>query len=80
MTNGRCLCGALRYQIDGPFIDLLHCHCSMCRKHHGTPFATWAAAPLSSFRWLGDTTTLRTYKSSAKGHRDFCSVCGSDDL
>ena len=47
MTEGRCLCGALRYQIDGPFVDMLHCHCSMCRKHHGTPFATWAAAPIA---------------------------------
>jgi hypothetical protein len=77
MTEGRCLCGALRYKIDGPFIDLLHCHCSMCRKHHGTPFATWAAAPASGFRWTSDTSSLATYKSSGKGHRDFCRVCGS---
>ena len=58
MTDGRCLCGALRYQIDGPFVDMVHCHCSMCRKHHGAPFATWAVAPLSGFRWIGDTATL----------------------
>ncbi len=77
MTEGRCLCGALRYQIDGPFVDLVHCHCSMCRKHHGTAFATWAAAPASGFRWTTDTGTLASYKSSEKGHRDFCSVCGS---
>jgi hypothetical protein len=77
MTDGRCLCGALRYQIDGPFVDMLHCHCSMCRKHHGTPFSTWVAAPLSGFRWLGDTATVATYKSSETGHRDFCRVCGS---
>jgi hypothetical protein len=77
MTDGRCLCGALRYQIDGPFIDLLHCHCSMCRKHHGTPFATWAVAPASGFRWLSDTSALARYPSSARGHRDFCRNCGS---
>jgi hypothetical protein len=77
MTKGRCLCGALRYQIDGPFVDMLHCHCSMCRKHHGTPFATWAAAPIAGFRWLGDTSSLATYHSSARGHRDFCRICGS---
>ncbi len=59
MTEGRCLCGALRYQIDGPFVDMLHCHCSMCRKHHGTPFATWAAAPIAGFRWLSDTIEPR---------------------
>ena len=77
MTEGSCLCGALRYQIDGPFVDMLHCHCSMCRKHHGTPFATWVAAPASGFRWLGETSTLATYQSSERGHRDFCRVCGS---
>ena len=77
MTEGRCLCGALRYQIDGPFVDMLHCHCSMCRKHHGTPFATWAAAPIAGFRWLGDTSSLATYRSSERGHRDFCRICGS---
>ena len=77
MTEGRCLCGALRYEIDGPIVDLVHCHCSMCRKHHGTPFATWAAAPAAGFRWVGDTSTLASYRSSENGHRDFCSVCGS---
>jgi hypothetical protein len=77
MTEGRCLCGALRYQIDGPFVDMLHCHCSMCRKHHGTPFVTWAAAPIAGFRWLSDTSSLATYRSSERGHRDFCRICGS---
>jgi len=77
MTEGHCLCGALHYQVDGPFVDMLHCHCSMCRKHHGTPFATWAAAPASGFRWVGDTSALASYQSSAKAHRDFCRICGS---
>jgi hypothetical protein len=77
MTEGRCLCGALRYEISGPFIDMVHCHCSMCRKHHGTPFATWVAAPVAGFRWLGDSSSLVRYKSSERGHRDFCRICGS---
>jgi hypothetical protein len=77
MTQGSCLCGALRYEIDGPFVDMVHCHCSMCRKHHGTPFATWVAAPLAGFRWLSEPSTLATYKSSERGHREFCRICGS---
>ena len=28
--------GALRYELDGPFSAMMHCHCSMCRKQHGT--------------------------------------------
>jgi hypothetical protein len=77
MTDGRCLCGALQYRINGPFLDMLHCHCSMCRKHHGTPFATWAAAPFASFEWVGDPSSMVTYRSSDRGHRNFCRICGS---
>ncbi len=48
----------------------------MCRKHHGAPFATWAVAPAKGFRWLSDTSALRTYPSSDRGHRNFCGICG----
>lgn len=77
MSEGRCLCGALHYRIDGPFVDMLHCHCSMCRKHHGAAFATWAAAPAGGFRWLREPAALARYRSSEHAHRDFCSVCGA---
>ena len=77
MTHGRCLCGTVRYEIDGPIANLLHCHCSMCRKHHGTPFATWAAAPLAGFRFTAGEDSIERYASSASFHRSFCRICGS---
>jgi hypothetical protein len=77
MTQGRCLCGTVRYEIDGPFSTMLHCHCSMCRKHHGTAFATWAAAPLAGFRMLSGTESIARYASSPGFHRSFCTTCGS---
>ncbi len=77
MTTGTCLCGAVRYEIDGPFSFMGHCHCSMCRKSHGSLFATWAAAPLSGFRWISGEDAVETYASSAEGHRAFCRHCGS---
>ena len=77
MIHGRCLCGAVRYEIDGPITNLLHCHCSMCRKHHGTPFATWAAAPLAGFRFTAGEDSIERYASSASFHRSFCRICGS---
>ncbi len=30
-----CLCGAVRYTIQGPSLDTHHCHCGICRKHSG---------------------------------------------
>ncbi|WP_438027178.1 GFA family protein [Sorangium sp. So ce233] len=75
MTRGACLCGTVHYEIDGPFHAMLHCHCSMCRKFHGSAFATAAVAPLSGFRWLAGEHATRA--SCASRHRSFCTTCGS---
>lgn len=77
MANGHCLCGALRYELQGPFSAMMHCHCSMCRKHHGTGFGTFVVAPIAGFRWLAGEDKCRRYASSPAGERSFCSVCGS---
>ena len=34
-VHGRCLCGDVVFEADAPFEFMGHCHCSMCRKHHG---------------------------------------------
>jgi len=77
MAKGRCLCAALNYELDGPFSMMVHCHCSMCRKHHGTGFATFVAAPIAGFRWISGEDKLARYQSSANGARVFCGVCGA---
>ena len=64
MTRGVCLCGAVEYQFTAPFTMMMHCHCSMCRKHHGAAFATFAAAPYSAFRWVRGENAIEKYKSS----------------
>jgi hypothetical protein len=76
-AKGSCLCGTVKYELDGPFEVMSHCHCSMCRKHHGAAFATFVTVPLSSFRWVAGEDALSTYQSSAYGKRTFCSKCGS---
>ena len=35
MIRGSCLCGGVRYEIDGQIGPALNCHCSMCRKATG---------------------------------------------
>jgi len=77
MLIGACLCGALRYEVEGPLQMLLHCHCSMCRKHHGAPFATLAAVPAESLRWQSGEASLLEYPSPSARLRRFCGVCGS---
>ena len=40
MYIGKCLCGDIEIKITGEIGDIIHCHCSLCRKNSGTAFAT----------------------------------------
>jgi hypothetical protein len=76
MNRGSCLCGAVQFE-SGPFDSMVHCHCSMCRKHHGAMFATFLTAPREGFRWLAGEDEIVVYRSSQRGLRPFCRICGS---
>ncbi|MBL8200888.1 MAG: GFA family protein [Chromatiales bacterium] len=76
-ATGSCLCGTVRYELRGPFSHMGHCHCSICRKHHGAPFATFVASPLDGYRVLSGSGNAGRYDSSPVWHRPFCLTCGS---
>lgn len=73
--SGGCLCGGVRYRVDGPLSDVGACHCSQCRRTTGHYFAaaTCAKADLS----FESDATLAWYASSPGVGRGFCSRCGS---
>jgi hypothetical protein len=76
-VTGSCLCATVRYQKRGPFQRMSHCHCSVCRKHHGAPFATFVVSPLDGFRVLSGADHMGRYDSSPGWYRPFCLTCGS---
>ncbi len=40
MYKGSCLCGSIYFQLQGTLTDIIHCHCSLCRKASGSAYAT----------------------------------------
>lgn len=74
---GSCLCGSLRYEIDGPLTSMLHCHCSRCRRQHGAPFATFVSTPMKALRWLQGEDAVRSHAAAPGGPRHFCGTCGA---
>ncbi|MEE2776000.1 MAG: GFA family protein [Acidobacteriota bacterium] len=76
-VQGCCLCGELRWEIDLPLDWATHCHCSICRRSHGSVFATYVVGPADSFRWVAGEAQTGSYESSPGFHRHFCSTCGS---
>jgi hypothetical protein len=77
-ATGRCLCGAVRYEIRGPLRDVLVCHCSECRRWSGHFFAATSAQ--KSDLVLVESDALRwieSPESESDARRGFCSACGS---
>src|SRR5512142_435587 len=48
--RGKCLCGAVQYEVEGEPEWVAHCHCSLCRRHHGAAYGTYAGYPPARFR------------------------------
>lgn len=72
--NGGCLCGNVRWESQRGLELSSHCHCSRCRKAHGTAYGTYATAPEEGFRIEGKPTR---FESSSSFARCFCPRCGS---
>jgi hypothetical protein len=72
--EGGCLCGAVRYRVDGPLRDVVVCHCSRCRRAQGhvAAYSDCATADLT----VADDTALRWYVADER-RRGFCSGCGA---
>lgn len=77
MNNGSCLCGDIQWVIHGEFTMLINCHCSICRKVHGSAYGAFVATSADDFRWVTGQDTIRSYQSSESGTRPFCPRCGS---
>ena len=77
MYKGSCLCGDVRFEIDGPIHDIVFCHCSKCRKAQGSAFAANANVDASDFRFISGEDSLSGYESSPGQTKYFCRHCGS---
>jgi hypothetical protein len=77
MLTGRCLCGGVRFEINGRLGPVIYCHCSMCRRAGGSCFATNASVRKENFRILQGDELISEYESSPGNRRAFCSKCGS---
>ena len=74
---GQCLCGTIKYRVDAIEPKMGHCHCSMCRKFHGSAFATLGEARPENFHWLAGEASLKSYIAENGTTRQFCQLCGS---
>ena len=74
-ATGRCLCGAVAYEVRGRLRDVWNCHCGQCLRTHGN-VAAYTAVKREDFT-LTEERGLKWYDSSDFARRGFCQVCGA---
>ncbi|HET6306758.1 MAG TPA: GFA family protein [Rhodopila sp.] len=73
MTGG-CQCGAVRYALFAQPESTV-CHCRMCQKAVGGPFAALAKVAVGDFVWTRGEPAR--FQSSSVAERHFCASCGT---
>ncbi|MBL4632843.1 MAG: GFA family protein [Kofleriaceae bacterium] len=75
--RGECLCGQIRYEVEGRLRDARSCHCSRCRKAFSGQASAYALVDANEFRWLSGADLLTSYIGKHGFGLQFCSSCGS---
>lgn len=79
--SGHCLCGGVEYKFEGvtfeniPSIQILICHCSMCRHGIGASCVPFIGLPFKKLKFA-KAECLSNYQSSTFAKRTFCKRCG----
>lgn len=61
MVRGSCLCGQVRFEIDGTLSPMQYCHATRCRKASGSAFAAEVAVNAAQFRWVRGADAITVY-------------------
>jgi len=75
VLTGGCQCGAIRFALTAVPVKVSICHCRMCQKASGAPFASFADIETSDFAWTRGQPAA--FRSSSIAERDFCAACGT---
>ncbi len=73
--EGGCLCGGIRYHVEGDRSLICYCHCRMCQRAIGAAVTAWGSVPAKNFQILRGQVV--EYESSPRMRRGFCGNCGA---
>jgi hypothetical protein len=75
MSGGGCVCGAVRYRVDGAPSNSMICHCRTCRRVAAAPVVAWVTFSKTAFTLVQGAPA--TFHTSAPVTRSFCGACGT---
>ena len=73
--GGGCLCGKLRFTVDGPALYSCFCHCRSCQHASGGAYVPWATFDRETFVVTdGELAICHSSPGVTRGH---CPECGT---
>jgi len=78
-VRGSCLCGTVRWRIEGEPTAARHCHCLRCRRARGALHASNLGVPLDGLRVTHGESDVREYRLPDARYfgQSFCGRCGA---
>jgi hypothetical protein len=75
---GSCLCGTVRFKVEGAFDSFYLCHCQHCKKDTGSAHAANLFSQSAKLSWQSGADAVTTFTLPGTRHsRSFCKFCGS---
>lgn len=75
---GGCLCGQVRFEVEGELERFFLCHCTYCRKDTGSAHAANLFSSTAKLAWLSGRERVTRFDLPGTRHgKCFCAVCGS---
>ena len=75
--TGRCLCGAVRFELTEAPTDAGYCHCTRCQRRTGGASSAQARIDAGTFRLLAGEELVRFWKPADGFAKCFCGECGA---
>lgn len=76
-SPGGCKCGQIQYRVSGPTLQVVACHCAMCRSMTGAPISSYVVVREEDFSVTSGNDGLASYTVTERTKRHFCTNCGT---
>jgi len=75
---GSCLCGTVKFEVQGSFDSFYLCHCSHCQKDTGSAHAANFFSRSAKLIWHSGADAVTSFTLPSTRHsKSFCQLCGS---
>jgi hypothetical protein len=78
VMTGSCLCGAVRFEVDGQFERVSACHCTTCKRISGGGGTVTGRVRTENVRIVDGRDHIVVFEPSEGTAKSFCGTCGTN--